>query len=36
MQKTHELGFKVEEASAGKAYSSRDNMNLIDEMGGVP
>ena len=36
MQKTHELGFIVQEASADKAYSSRDNMNLIDEMGGVP
>ena len=36
MQKTHELGFKVEAASADKAYSSRDNMNLIDKMGGVP
>ena len=36
MQKTHELGFKVEEVSADKAYSSRDSMNLIDEMGGVP
>ena len=36
IQKTHELGFKVEEASADKAYSSRDNLNLIDQMGGVP
>ena len=36
MQKTHELGFNTEEAAADKAYSSRDNMNLIDEMGGVP
>lgn len=34
-QKTQEHGFKVEEASADKAYSSRDNMNLIDEMGRI-
>jgi hypothetical protein len=33
MQKTHELGFIVQEASADKAYSSRDNMNLVDKMG---
>ena len=36
MQKTHELGFIVQEASADKAYSSRDNMNLVDKMGGIP
>ena len=36
MQKTHELGFTVQEVSADKAYSSRGNMNLVDGMGGVP
>ncbi|MHB8396935.1 MAG: transposase [Thermoplasmataceae archaeon] len=36
MNKTHELGFTVEEASADKAYSSRDNLALIDKLGGVP
>ena len=34
--KTMDIGFKVEEASADKAYLSRSNLALIDEMGGVP
>ncbi len=34
--RTKELGFTVEEASADKAYLSRSNLALIDEMGGVP
>ncbi len=36
MQKTHEIGFTVKEASADKAYSSRDNLALIDDFGAVP
>ena len=36
MNQTKELGFNVEEASADKAYLSRENLALIDEMGGVP
>lgn len=36
MNKTKGLGFNIKEASADKAYLSRDNLALIDEMGGVP
>lgn len=35
-KKTHEIGFKIEEMSADKAYSSRNNLNYIDKLGGVP
>jgi len=35
-QKTYENGFKIEEMSADKAYSSRNNLAYIDERGGVP
>lgn len=35
MQETKKLGFSIEEASADKAYSSRNNIALIHEMGGV-
>ena len=35
MQDTLDLGFGVEEASADKAYSSRDNVGFISENGGV-
>jgi len=34
-QRTFESGFKVEEMSADKAYSSRDNYGYIDEIGGT-
>jgi transposase len=36
MLKTKKLGFNVQEASADKAYLSRDNLALVDKMGGVP
>lgn len=35
-KKTHEIGFKIEEMSADKAYSSRNNLRYIDKLGGVP
>ena len=36
MLKTKELGFEIKESSADKAYLSRANLALVDEMGGVP
>ena len=33
--KTYKNGFKIEEISADKAYSSRDNYGYIDEIGGT-
>jgi len=35
-QRTYESGFKIEEMSADKAYSSRDNNAYIDQVGGTP
>ncbi len=35
-EKTYESGFKIEEMSADKAYSSRDNLAFIAEKGGMP
>lgn len=35
-EKTHNAGFTIEEMSADKAYSSRDNNAYIDQMGGTP
>ncbi|MBN2517423.1 MAG: transposase [Candidatus Altiarchaeota archaeon] len=32
----HDSGFDLKEVSADKAYSSRDNLGLVDELGGVP
>lgn len=32
---THENGFDVKEVSADKAYLSRDNLGLVDEIGGT-
>lgn len=34
-QRTHENGFRIEEMSADKAYSSRDNTGFIDQLGGT-
>ena len=34
-QRTSDNGFKIKEMSADKAYSSRDNVALIDSLGGV-
>lgn len=34
-QRTFENGFKIEEMSADKAYSSRDNYGYIDQIGGT-
>ena len=36
IERTREIGFTVKEASADKAYSSRDNLALIDDFGAVP
>ncbi|MBN2517447.1 MAG: transposase [Candidatus Altiarchaeota archaeon] len=33
---THENGFSLKEVSADKGYVSRDNLALVDELGGVP
>ena len=35
-QETYENGFRINEMSADKAYSSRDNLAYINEIGGVP
>ncbi len=35
-ERTFENGFRVEEMSADKAYSSRDNHEYIDQIGGTP
>ena len=35
-EKTHNAGFTIEEMSADKAYSSRDNNAYIDQIGGTP
>lgn len=35
IEATASNGFDIQEASADKAYSSRDNLGLIDSMGGV-
>jgi transposase len=35
-QRTYESGFKIEEMSADKAYSSRDNNAYIAQIGGTP
>ena len=34
--KTTAQNFKIEEVSADKAYSSRKNMNLVEDVGGIP
>ena len=36
IERTHEIGFTIKEASADKAYSSRDNLALVDDFGAVP
>ena len=35
-EKTHNAGFTIDEMSADKAYSSRDNNAYIDKIGGTP
>jgi transposase len=35
-QQTYENGFDMQEVSADKAYSSRDNLAFIDQIGGMP
>ena len=35
-EKTHDAGFTIDEMSADKAYSSRDNNAYIDQIGGTP
>ena len=35
-EKTHNAGFTIDEMSADKAYSSRDNNAYIDQIGGTP
>ena len=35
-EKTHKAGFTIDEMSADKAYSSRDNNAYIDQIGGTP
>jgi transposase len=35
-EKTHNAGFTIDEMSADKAYSSRDNHAYIDQIGGTP
>ena len=35
LERTHENGFDVKEASADKAYSSRDNVGYTDSIGGT-
>jgi len=35
VQDTNETGFDIAEVSADKAYSSRDNVGLVDELGGT-
>lgn len=35
-EKTHNAGFTIEEMSADKAYSSRNNLAYIDQIGGIP
>jgi transposase len=36
IERTKDLGFKIEEAYADKAYLSRRNLSYIDNLGGVP
>ena len=36
LKRTRETGFEIKEFSGDKAYSSRDNLELIDQHGGVP
>ena len=36
MQQTDENGFNVKEAYGDKAYSSRDNLAYIEQLGGIP
>lgn len=35
VKKTHDNGFAIEEVSADKAYSSRDNIEYVDSLGGM-
>ena len=36
VQSTYDNGFKISEVSADKAYSSKSNLGLVDELGGTP
>ena len=33
---THEKGFDIKEVSGDKAYSGRDNLGVVEELGGTP
>jgi len=35
-KQTHDAGFNIQEMSADKAYSGRDNLAYIDEIGAIP